>query len=131
MFNVLQDENTLMRNQRREEFQLEAKEHSTRYREGHSEKLQLKLFPSLVSHKSILILKHIKHGFRWYLMIFSTIIFSCLEHNSIYLPYMHFIMPCLYSLIRYTNSYESPYLYFHHEALFCITFVCKKINRMC
>ena len=49
----------------------------------------------------------------------------------LHLPYMHFIMPCLYSLIRYTNSYESPYLYFHHEALFCITFVGKKINRMC
>ena len=40
MCNVLQDENTLMRNQGREELKLEAKEHSTRYREGHSEKLQ-------------------------------------------------------------------------------------------
>lgn len=37
MCNVFQDENTLMRNQGREELKLEAKKHSsTRYREGHS-----------------------------------------------------------------------------------------------
>lgn len=40
MFNVLYNETTLMRNQGREELKLEAKEHSSRYREGHSEKLQ-------------------------------------------------------------------------------------------
>ena len=40
MFNVLHNENTLMRKQGREELKLEAKQHSTRFTEGHSEKLQ-------------------------------------------------------------------------------------------